>query len=230
MAPPKFFCCMRRNPMPAARRPLLGSCCEKRGEALLGLVEPVRVERGKGGALCGRARNAGVHLRQLGFVLLAGGWRVSVSCGCALRYSRSSAAEAGLAESQMSAWRKAACASGSFGMRLENADAFGAGVLVVGEHDAQLRRHNADRRGCARPGRACRRWLLLCRWRCRRGFDSRPERCRRRADGRRRAGGRCAWHRRACPAWPVRRPGEAGRLRRWCWAWPRSWRCWDRWD
>ncbi len=42
---------------------------EQIGKALLRLVEPVRVEGRKGRALGGRARNAGVHLRQLQFVL-----------------------------------------------------------------------------------------------------------------------------------------------------------------
>ncbi len=46
---------------------VVGIGCEERGEALFGFVEVVRVERGKGGALRGRARDAGVHLRQLGF-------------------------------------------------------------------------------------------------------------------------------------------------------------------
>ncbi len=60
---------------------IVGIGCEKRGEALLGFVEAVRVERSKGGALRGRARDAGVHLRQLGFALLEAPCEISVSWG-----------------------------------------------------------------------------------------------------------------------------------------------------
>ena len=73
MAPPKFFCCMRRKPMPAATRPLFGSWSSSAVKRVLRLVDPVGVEGGKGGALGRRARDAGVHLRQLAFVLLSGG-------------------------------------------------------------------------------------------------------------------------------------------------------------
>ena len=49
---------------------IVGIGGEERVEALLGVVEVVRVERSKCGALLGRARDAVVHLRQPGFAQL----------------------------------------------------------------------------------------------------------------------------------------------------------------
>ncbi len=64
--------------MPARMRPLLGSAASECIEALFGFVDSVRIERCKGCALGRRARNAGVHLRELGFILLEAGGEVSV--------------------------------------------------------------------------------------------------------------------------------------------------------
>ena len=61
---------MRRKPMPAATRPLVGSCLKDGGKAGLRLVEVVGVEGRKGGSLGRGAGDAGVHLRQLGLILL----------------------------------------------------------------------------------------------------------------------------------------------------------------
>ncbi len=55
--------------MPAAIAPVVRLLLQKRGKARLRLVQPVRVEGRKGRALGRRARDAGVHLRQLDFVL-----------------------------------------------------------------------------------------------------------------------------------------------------------------
>ena len=129
--------------------------CKQRRKALLRIVEPVRVERRKRGALCRRARDAGVHLRQLRFFCPSDCPAISVSCGCCLRYSRNSAAEAGLAESQISAWRRAACAFRVLGMLLQNADALGACLRGRRSAWCPARRQTRMRRGCARPVRAC---------------------------------------------------------------------------
>ena len=76
MAPPKFFCCMRRKPMPAATRPFFGSFCKQLRESPLRFIQPVRIQRRKGRALGRRARNAGIHLRQLAIRSSSDCWRL----------------------------------------------------------------------------------------------------------------------------------------------------------
>ena len=87
---------------------------EKRGEALLGLVEAVRVERGKGGALGGRARDAGVHLRQrVSFCLrCAGNFGV---LGMGLEIIAQFRGRGGIGRIPDQRLTQAACASGSLG-------------------------------------------------------------------------------------------------------------------
>ncbi len=99
---------------------------ENRGEAILRLVELVRVEGGKGGALGRRAGDAGVHLRQLAFVFFqAAGefgvlWMVLEILAQFLgrswvgRIPDQRLAQGGLRDRVL-------------GMLLEDADAFGAG-------------------------------------------------------------------------------------------------------
>ncbi len=72
-------------------------------------------------------------------------------------------------------------------------------LRVVGEHDAQFDGKARIAGIALGQGAHAGNGRRPCRWTCHRGSGSRPGRCRRPADGRHTAAGRCAWRRRALP-------------------------------
>ena len=115
-------------------------------EARLRFVQPVRVQCGKGRALGRRARNAGVHLRKLAFIRLqvAGDFRV-LRMRLQILAQLRRRGRIGRVPYQRLAQRRLRI--GILRMRFENANAFGPGLRVVGQHACP-----AQRQRVASPG------------------------------------------------------------------------------
>ena len=116
---------------------VIGIGGEKRREALLCLVEVVRVERGEGGAFGGRARDAVVALRLRGFTFAESAGDFGV-LGMGLEVLAQLGSRGGVGRIPDERLAIGGLCVRVARVRAENANAFSARVLVAGEHDAQL--------------------------------------------------------------------------------------------
>ena len=121
----------RRHP------PIVRLLRENLGESSLGLFKAVGVEGGKGGALGRCACDPGVHPRQVGFVLfqMTRDLRVLRMVLEVLAQLRGRSRIGRIPDERLT---QGALGVGVPGMLPEDANALGAGLAIVREHDAQL--------------------------------------------------------------------------------------------